>query len=378
LLQRRQRIPARFVRIAAGAGERHLQRPGAFNPHRVVEFARHDFERKILGMVQGMKLPRRRFLSLAASGVALPALLRSARADSYPSRPIHLLVGFPPGGAADIIARLTGQMLSERLGQPFVVENRGSAGQQIAAEAVVKAEPDGYTLLLMANPNVINAMLNPNLSFNFTRDLAPVGGVDLNPLILEVNPSLPVHSVPELIAYAKAHPAQINMASGGVGSTPHLAGELFKMMTGINMLHVPYRGDAPAITDLLAGQDQVMFDLILLSLSHIRSGALRGLAVTSAKRLPALPDLPPVADFVPGYEAFAWQGVAAPKDTPPKIVAKLNSEINAALADAKIASRLTDLGGVPMPMTPAAFGQLIASEVDKWGKVIKFANIKTG
>ncbi|MGB6618767.1 MAG: tripartite tricarboxylate transporter substrate-binding protein, partial [Xanthobacteraceae bacterium] len=250
--------------------------------------------------------------------------------------------------------------------------------QQVAAEAVVKAEPDGYTLLLMANPNVINAMLNPSLSFNFTRDLAPVGGVDLNPLILEVNPSLPVHSVPELIAYAKAHPAQINMASGGVGSTPHLAGELFKMMTGINMLHVPYRGDAPAITDLLAGQDQVMFDLILLSLSHIRSGALRGLAVTSLKRLPALPDLPPVADFVPGYEAFAWQGVAAPKNTPPEIVAKLNSEINTALADPKIASRLTDLGGVPMPMTPAAFGQLIASEVDKWGKVIKFANIKTG
>ncbi|MGC1280269.1 MAG: tripartite tricarboxylate transporter substrate-binding protein, partial [Xanthobacteraceae bacterium] len=215
-----------------------------------------------------MQLPRRRFLNLAASAVALPALLRHARADTYPSRPVHLLVGFPPGGAADIIARLTGQMLSQRLGQPFVVENRGSAGQQVAAEAVVKAEPDGYTLLLMANPNVINAMLNPSLSFNFTRDLAPVGGVDLNPLILEVNPSLPVHSVPELIAYAKAHPAQINMASGGVGSTPHLAGELFKMMTGINMLHVPYRGDAPAITDLLAGQDQVMFDLILLSLSH--------------------------------------------------------------------------------------------------------------
>ncbi len=261
-----------------------------------------------------MILPRRRFLNLAASAVAMPALLRSARADTYPSRPVHLLVGFPPGGAADIIARLTGQMLSERLGQPFVVENRGSAGQQVAAEAVVKAEPDGYTLLLMANPNVINAMLNPNLSFNFTHDLAPVGGVDLNPLILEVNPSLPVHSVPELIAYAKAHPGQINMASGGVGSTPHLAGELFKMMTGINMLHVPYRGDAPAITDLLAGQDQVMFDLILLSLSHIRSGTLRGLAVTSAKRLPTLPDLPPVADFVPGYEAFAWQGVAAPKE----------------------------------------------------------------
>jgi len=307
--------------------------------------------------------------------VALPAALRQARAEIYPSRPIHLLVGFPPGGAADIIARLTGQMLSERLGQPLVVENRGSAGQQIAAEAVVSAPPDGYTLLLLANPNVINGMLNPNLSFNFTRDLAPVGGVNLNPLILEVHPSLPVKTVPDLIAYAKAHPGDINMASGGVGSTPHLAGELFKMLTGINMLHVPYRGDAPAVTDMLAGQDQVMFDLILLSLSHIRSGALRGLAVTSAKRLPTLPDLPPVADFVPGYEAFAWQGLAAPKDTPPDIVAKLNTEINGALADAKIASRLADLGGIPIPMTPAEFGKLIANEIEKWGKVIKFANI---
>jgi tripartite-type tricarboxylate transporter receptor subunit TctC len=323
-----------------------------------------------------MTLPRRRFLTYAASTVALPAVLRQARADTFPSRPIHLLVGFPPGGAADIIARLTGQILSERLGQSFVVENRGSAGQQIAAEAVVNAPPDGYTLLLLANPNVINGMLNPNLSFNFTRDLAPVGGVDLNPLILEVHPSLPVKTVPELIAYAKAHPGEINMASGGVGSTPHLAGELFKMLTGINMLHVPYRGDAPAVTDMLAGQDQVMFDLILLSLSHIRAGELRGLAVTSAKRLPTLPDLPPVADFVPGYEAFAWQGVAAPKDTPPDIVGKLNAEINAALADAKIASRLADLGGIPMPMTPADFGKLIASEIEKWGKVIKFANIQ--
>ncbi len=325
-----------------------------------------------------MTLPRRRFLTYAASTVALPALLRHARADAYPSRPVHLLVGFPPGGAADIIARLTGQMLSERLGQTFVVENRGSAGQQIAAEAVVNAPPDGYTLLLLANPNVINGMLNPNLSFNFNRDLAPVGGVNLNPLILEVHPTLPVKTVPDLIAYAKAHPGELNMASGGVGSTPHLAGELFKMLTGITMLHVPYRGDAPAVTDMIAGQDQVMFDLILLSLPHIRSGDLRGLAVTSAKRLPTLPDLPPVADFVPGYEAFAWQGVAAPKDTPPDIVAKLNGEINAALADATIASRIADLGGIPLPMTPADFGKLIANEIEKWGKVIKFANIKTG
>jgi tripartite-type tricarboxylate transporter receptor subunit TctC len=324
------------------------------------------------------KLPRRRFLELAAGTVAMPAVMRSARADTYPSRPIHLLVGFPPGGAADIIARLTGQMLSERLGQPFVVENRGSAGQQIAAEAVVNAPPDGYTLLLLATPNVINGMLNPNLSFNFTRDLAPVGGVDLNPLILEVHPSLPVKTVPDLIAYAKAHPGEIDMASGGVGSSPHLAGELFKMQTGINMLHVPYRGDAPAVTDLLGGQVQVMFDLILLSLPHIRSGELRGLAVTSAKRLATLPDLPPVADFVPGYEAFAWQGVAAPKNTPPEILAKLNAEINAALADPKTASRIADLGGIPMPLSPAEFGKLIANEIEKWGKVIKFANIKAG
>ncbi len=325
-----------------------------------------------------MKLPRRRFLKCAMSTVALPALVRGARADTYPSRPVHLLLGFPPGGAADIVARLTGQILSERLGQSFVVENRGSAGQQVATEAVVGAPPDGYTLLLLANPNVVNGMLNPNLSFNFTRDLAPVGGVNLNPLILEVHPSLPVKTVPDLIAYAKAHPGEINMASGGVGSTPHLAGELFKMLTGINMLHVPYRGDAPAVTDMLAGQDQVMFDLILLSLNHIRSGELRGLAVTSAKRLPTLPDLPPVADFVPGYEAFAWQGVAAPKDTPPDIVTRLNTELNAALADPKIATRIADLGGIPMPMTPPEFGKLIANEIVKWGKVIKFANIKTG
>jgi tripartite-type tricarboxylate transporter receptor subunit TctC len=325
-----------------------------------------------------MKLPRRRFLKYAVNTVALPAVLRRARADTYPSRPIHLLVGFPPGGAADVIARLTGQMLSERLGQSFVVENRGAAGNNIAAEAVVRAAPDGYTLLLLANPNVINGMLNENLSFNFTRDLAPIGGVDLNPLILEVNPSLPVKTVPDLIAYAKAHPGELNMASGGVGSTPHLAGELFKMLTGINMLHVPYRGDAPAVIDMLAGQDQVMFDLILLSLGHIRSGELRGLGVTSAKRLSTLPDLPPVADFAPGYEVFAWQGVAAPKDTPPDIVAKLNGEINGALADPKIASRITDLGGIPMPMTPAEFGKLIANEIEKWGKVIKFANIKSG
>src|ERR1700689_398442 len=323
-------------------------------------------------------LARRHFITLAAGALSFPAVLRTARADTYPSRPIRLQVGFPPGGTADIVARLIGAALSERLGQTFVVENRGSAGQQLAADYVVKAAPDGYTLLMVANPNVINAVINPDISFSYTRDLAAIGGIASDPTILVVNPSLPVKTVPELIAYLKAHPGQINMASGGVGSTPHLAGELFKMLTGITRRHVPYRGDAPAVTDLLAGQDQVMFDLILLSLPHIRSGELRGLAVTSKKRLPALPDLPPVADFVPGYEAFAWQGVAAPKDTPPEIVTRLNSELNAALPHAPTASRLTDLGGVPMPMTPPEFGKLIASEIDKWGKVIKFANIKTG
>jgi tripartite-type tricarboxylate transporter receptor subunit TctC len=323
-----------------------------------------------------MSLARRKFLNLAAGAVALPAVLRGARADTYPSRPIHLLVGFPPGGTADIIARLTGQALSERLGQTFVVENRGSAGQQIAADTVVKAAPDGYTLLMLANPNVINAMINPDINLSFTRDLAPIGGIASDPAILVVNPSVPVKTVPELIEYLKARPGQINMASGGVGSTPHLSGELFKMLTGTNMLHVPYRGDAPAVTDMLAGQDQVMFDMVILSQEHVRSGQLRGIAVTSAKRLPLFPDLPPIADFVPGYEAFAWQGLMAPKNTPPEIVTRLNAELNAALADAKMQKRLSDLGGIPMPMTPAEFGKLIVSETEKWGKVIQFANIK--
>jgi tripartite-type tricarboxylate transporter receptor subunit TctC len=322
------------------------------------------------------KLPRRRFLEISAGTLALPAIMRSARADSYPSRPIHLLVGFPPGGTADTLARLTGQILSERLNQPVVVENRGAAGSSIATEAVVRAPPDGYTLLFIASPNVINAMLNPDLTFNFVRDIAPVGGVCQNPLILEVNPAVPVNSVPELIAYTKAHPGELNMASGGIGSTPHLAGELFKMLTGVNMLHVPYRGDGPAVTDLLAGQVQVMFDIIIVSIQHIRAGTLHPLAVTSATRVPNLPDLPRVADFVPGYEVSAWQGIGAPKDTPSDIIAKLNTAISEGLADPKIKARLDDLGGLPMPMAPADFAKLIAGETEKWGKVIKFAGIK--
>ena len=325
-----------------------------------------------------MKLPRRHFLNLAAGAVALPALLRSARADTYPSRPVHLLVGFPPGGAADIIARLTGQMLSERLGQSFVVENRGSAGQQIAAEAVVNAPPDGYTLLLLANPNVINGMLNPNLSFNFTRDLAPVGGVDLNPLILEVHPSLPVKTVPELIAYAKAHPGELNMASGGVGSTPHLAGELFKMLTGIDMLHVPYRGDAPAVTDLLAGQDQVMFDLILLSLQphpqrriarprrHQRKTPADAARFAAGGRFRAgLRSLRLARRRRPEGHAARYRRQAQRRDQcrPRRCQDRLAPHRPRRHADADDAGR---------------FGKLIANEIEKWGKVIKFANIKPG
>ncbi len=322
------------------------------------------------------KLQRRQFMNLAASALALPAFIRNAHADTYPSRPVHLIVGFPAGGTADIIARLTGAMLSERLGQAIVVENRGSAGNSIAAETVARATPDGYMLLFIANPNVINAMLNPAPDFDMVRDIAPIGGVDRNPQVLVVHPSLPVNSVPELIAYAKAHPGELNMASGGIGSTPHLAGELFKMMTGVNMLHVPYRGDAPAITDLLEGQVQVMFDQVILSIEHIRGGRLKALAVSSTDKLAVLPDLPPVSQFVPGYEAFAWQGIGAPKSTPPEIITRLASEIKAGLADPKIQTRLADLGGVPMQKTPEEFGQLIANETTKWAQVIKFANIK--
>ncbi len=323
-------------------------------------------------------LHRRHILCAAAGALALPALVRSARADNYPSRPVHLIVGFPPGGTADILARLTGSMLQERLGQPIVVENRGSAGNSIAAETVARAEPDGYMLMFIANPNVINAMLNPAPGFDIVRDIAPIGGIDRNPQVLVVHPSVPVNSVPELIAYAKAHPGELNMASGGVGSTPHLAGELFKMMTGVNMLHVPYRGDAPAITDLLEGQVQVMFDQVILSIDHIRAGRLKALAVSSADKLAVLPNLPPISQFVPGYEAFAWQGVGAPKGTPPEIINRLADTLKAILADSKMQSRLADLGGVPMPMSPDEFGKLIANETTKWAKVIKFANIKAG
>jgi tripartite-type tricarboxylate transporter receptor subunit TctC len=324
-----------------------------------------------------MKLPRRRqFLHLAACAAALPFVPRGARAQAYPARPVRIIVGAPPGGAFDILARLIGQWLSERFRQPFIVENRPGAGTNIGTEAVVKAAPDGYTLLFFDVSPAINTNLYDNLNFVFLRDIAPIASIVRSPLIMVVHPAIPAKTVPEFIAYAKANPGKINMASTGNGATPHVTGELFKMMAGVDMVHVPYRGAAPAITDLLSGQVQVLFISPLVSLEHIRAGKLRPLAVTTATRSEALPDLPTVGDFVPGYEASGWFGIGAPKSTPVEIIDKLNREINAALADAKIKGRLADLGSLPMPMTPADFGKLIADEIEKWGKVIRAANIK--
>ena len=323
-----------------------------------------------------MKLPRRRFLHLAAGAAALPALSRIARAQTYPSRPVRWVVPFPPGGVTDIVARLISQWLSERLGQPFVIENRPGAGGNIGAEAVVKAAPDGYTLYLSSSPNAISATLYDNLNFNFIRDIAPVASISISPLVMEVNPSVPAKTVPEFVAYAKANSGKLNMASNGNGTTSHLAGELFKMMTGINMLHVPYRGAAPALTDLIGGQVQVKFDVMASSIEHIRAGKLRALAVTTATRSEALPDVPNVGEFLPGFEASAWQGVGVPKNTPTEIVDRLNKEMNAALADPKIKARLADLGSSVFSSSPADFGRFIAAETEKWGKVIRTANIK--
>jgi len=325
-----------------------------------------------------MKLPRRKFLRLAAGAAALPAVSHFAWAQTYPTRPVRLVVGFPPGGGTDIIARLIGQWLSERLGQQLVIENRPGAGSNIATEGVVRAAADGYTLLLVSAAHAINATLYDRLNYNFLRDIAPVAGVIRVPNLMEVNPSLPPKSVPELIAYAKANPGKVNYASGGNGTAQHLAGELFKIMTGVGMVHVPYRGDAPALTDLIGGQVQVMFGNMPSSIEHIRAGKLRPLAVTTAARSEALPDLPPVGDFVPGYEASTWQGLGAPGNTPAEIVGKLNKEINAALSDPKIKAKLADLGGTVLSGPPADFGRLIADETEKWGKVIRAANIKPG
>jgi tripartite-type tricarboxylate transporter receptor subunit TctC len=323
-----------------------------------------------------MKLPRRNFLRLAAGAVALPAVSRMARAQAYPTRPVRYVVTAPPGGAQDILARLMGQWLSDRLGQPFVIDNRPGGGTNIGTEAVVRAPPDGYTLLSVALPAAVNASLYDNLNFNFIRDIAPVAGIIRVGLVVEVNPSLPVKTITEFIAYTKANPGKVNMASAGNGTGVHMAGELFKMMAGVNMVHVPYRGEAPALTDLLAGQVQVMFGSETATIEQIRAGKLRALAVTTAQRSQLLPDLPVLGDFVPGYEASGWFGVGAPKNAPAAIVEKLNKEINAGLADPRIKARLADLGGTLLAGSPADFGKFIADETEKWGKVVKFAGIK--
>ena len=320
-----------------------------------------------------MKLPRRQFLHLAAGAAALPALSRTARAQAYPARPVRLIVMFPAGSAPDIIARLAGQWLSERLGQQFVIENRPGFGGNIATEFVVRAPPDGYTLLMPVSTNAVNATLYPNLSFNFVRDIAPVARIANAPFVVVVPPSFPARTLPEFIAYAKANPGKINMASAGNGTSPHIFGELFQIMTGVNLVHVPYRGGY--IADLLAGQVHVVFSPIPQSLELIRTGKLRALAVTTAKRVEALPDIPAVGEFVPGYEAAGWYGLGVPRNTPAEVVSKLSEAMNAALADPKAKARLADLGVQPRPMTPAEFGKFIADETDKWAKVIRSAGI---
>jgi tripartite-type tricarboxylate transporter receptor subunit TctC len=323
-----------------------------------------------------MNLARRRFLRVAAGAAALPAVSRIARAQTYPSRPVRWIVGFAAGGPAEILARLIGQWLSERLGQPFVIENRPGAGSNIATEAVARAPADGYTILLVTTANAVNATLYDKLNYEFMRDIAPVAGLIRVPVVVEVNPSVPAGTIPELIAYAKAHPQTLNMGSAGNGTVQHIAGELFKMMTGVDIVHVPYRGQAPALIDLIGGQVQVMFDSMPASIEYVRTGKVRALAVATATRSPALPDVPTVSDFVPGFEASAWYGVAAPRNTPAEIVEKLNAEINAAFADPKIKARLADLGGMVLAGSPADFGKLIAEETEKWAKVVKFSGAK--
>jgi len=323
-----------------------------------------------------MKLPRRRFIYLAAGAAALPAVARIAWAQAYPARLVRIIVGFSAGGAPDILARLLGQWLFERLGQPFVVENRPGGGSNIATEAVVNAPADGYTLLLASMANAVNATLYEKLNYNFIRDIAPVANISREPLGMEVHPSFPANTVAEFIAHAKANPGTLTMASPGIGTAPHMAGELFKIMAGIDMVHVPYRSSAPALTDLLGGQVHMMFSPLPSSIEYVRAGKLRALAVTTATRSDALPDIPAVGDFVPGYEASAFYGVATPKNTPAEIVDRLNKEINAGLADPKLKARLADLGSSAFVGSPADFGKLIAEETDKWAKVIRAANIK--
>jgi tripartite-type tricarboxylate transporter receptor subunit TctC len=327
-------------------------------------------------MGQPMKLHRRRFLHLAASATALPTVARPAWAQAYPSRPVRLIVASPPGGTTDVAARLMGQWLTERLGQLFVVENRPGASSNIGTEAVVHAPPDGYTLLVAQPANAINATLYDKLNYNFVRDIAPVASILRVPNVMEVNPSVPAKTVPEFIAYAKANPEMINMASGGNGSSSHLSGELLKMMTGTHLRHVPYSGGAPAVVDLLNGRAQVMFSNMPDSIEYIRSGRLRPLAVTAATRSQILPDVPTVSEFLAGYEVSSWQGVGAPRNTPVGIIDKLNAEIGVALADPRINARLADLGATVLVLSPADFGKFIAEETEKWGKVVKFAGVK--
>ncbi len=323
-----------------------------------------------------MKLPRRNFLHLAAAAAALPAVSRIARAQTYPSRPVRLIVPLAPAGASDITARLIGQWLSERLGQQFVIDNRPGGGGNIGTEAVVRASADGYTLLLVGGFNAVNATFYDKLNYNFIRDIAPVASIIRTPFVMAVNPTVPAKTVPEFIAYAKTSPGKINYASAGTGTSTHLTGELFKMMAGVDMVHVPYRGGGPAFNDLIAGQVQVMFATTVGSIEYIRAGRLRALAVTAATRSDVLPDIPAIGEFVLDYEASNWFRVCAPKATPAEIVDKLNKEVNAALDDPKMKARLADLGGTPLLGSPADFGKLIADETEKWAKVIKFAGIK--
>jgi tripartite-type tricarboxylate transporter receptor subunit TctC len=323
-----------------------------------------------------MKLPRRQFLHLTTSAAALSALPRVARAQAYPSRPVHWIVAVAPGGGNDIFARLMSQWLSERLGQPFIVENRSGGGNNVGTEVVVKAAPDGYMVLLASSNNASNATLYDNLSFNFIRDIAPVASIASTTLVMVVNPPVPGKTLPEFIAYAKANPGKVNMASAGTGGIGHLAGELLKMMTGISLVHVPYRGNGPALTALLAGEVDVLFPSLASAIGYIRDGKLRALGVTSAKRSAAMPDLPSIGEFVASYEISTWYGMGAPRGTPGEVIDKLNSSVNATLADPKVQARFADLGDVPMPMTPTEFGKLISDDTEKLGKVVKFAGIK--
>jgi tripartite-type tricarboxylate transporter receptor subunit TctC len=323
-----------------------------------------------------VKLPRRQFLKSGAMAAAFPALSQIAWGQAYPARPVRIICGFPGGSSQDIVARIVGQWLSERLGQPFIIDNRPGAGGNIAVEAVVNAPADGYMLLMTGPNNAVNATLYDNLKFVFLRDIASVARIMSVPLVMEVNLSVPARSVPEFIAYAKANPGQINMASAGNGTAVHVSGELFKMMTGVDMVHVPYRGSPPAMTDLFGGRVQVIFDNMPGSIGYIRAGKLRPLAVTTPARSDLLPELPPVGDFVPGYEASAWYGVGAPRSTPAAIIARLNQEINAALADPTMKARLIDIGGTVLPGSPADLARFIAEETEKWGKVVRFAGIK--